>query len=171
MRHRNKTVKLGRTSEHREAMLANLVRDLVLKRRVTTTLEKAKAARPLAERMVTLGKRGDLAARRLAISRLHLRGPGAGVSGDKKLRAGWNKNEDAARVLFDEVAPAMKDRNGGYTRIYKLGPRKGDGAERAILEWVTYVPPQPVKKESKPAKGGKKAAPEGGDEAQGDKKE
>jgi len=161
MRHRKKTIKLGRTSEHRAAMLANLVRDLVLKRRVTTTLQKAKAARSLAEKMVTLGKRGDMAARRLVISRLHLRGPGAQIAHNKQARARWNKHENAARILFEEVAPAMKDRNGGYTRIYKLGQRRGDGAERAILEWVNYVPPAPPKKVEEDKKGksakGKKA--------------
>lgn len=149
MRHRNKTIKLGRTSEHRAAMLANLVCDLVINKRITTTLQKAKAARSYAEKMVTLGKRGNLAARRLAISRI--------------------RRKDAVALLFSEVAPAMKDRNGGYTRIYKLGPRRSDGAEQAILEWVNYVPPQPVKKEEK--KGNSKKGQVAPEETKGENKE
>ena len=147
MRHRKKTIKLGRTSEHREAMLANLVSSLIKEKRVTTTLQKAKAARSVAEKMVTLAKAGTLNARRIATSRLHRRGPGAEITADKTTRARWHKDHDPIRVLFDEIAPAMKDRNGGYTRIYKLGRRASDSAERAILEWVNYVPPAPTPKE------------------------
>ena len=99
-------------------MLANLVCSLIKHQRVTTTLAKAKAARPVAEKMVTLGKRGTLHARRLAVARLH--------------------QEDAVRVLFNEIAPAQKDRRGGYTRIMKLGQRQGDAAQMAILEWVDF---------------------------------
>lgn len=116
MRHLKKTVKLGRTGAHRDAMLANQACSLILQRRIKTTLSKAKATRSLAERMVTLGKRGTLAARRRAISVL--------------------KNEAAVKVLFDEIAPGYTERPGGYTRISKLGPRKSDAAEMAILEWV-----------------------------------
>lgn len=159
MRHRNKTIKLGRTSSHREAMLANMVSSLIKERRITTTLEKAKAARSLAEKMVTFGKAGTLAARRLVIARLKLHGPSAQVMKDKEARADWNKDFNILRILFDEIAPAMKDRNGGYTRIYKLGPRRSDGAEEAILEWVNYVPPAPPVPE-KPAKAKKDEAPE-----------
>ena len=120
MRHLKKTAKLGRTSEHRNAMLANLVCSLILHKRVTTTLAKAKAARPVAEKMVTLGKSGTLHDRRLAVARLH--------------------QEDVAKILFKEIAPAFKDRKGGYTRIIKMNQRIGDAAQRAILEWVDYVP-------------------------------
>jgi len=120
MRHLKKTAKLGRTSEHRNAMLANLVCSLILHKRVTTTLAKAKAARPVAEKMVTLGKSGTLHDRRLAVARLH--------------------QEDVAKILFKEIAPAFKDRNGGYTRIIKMNQRIGDAAQRAILEWVDYAP-------------------------------
>jgi len=120
MRHLKKTAKLGRTSEHRNAMLANLVCSLILHKRVTTTLAKAKAARPVAEKMVTLGKSGTLHDRRLAVARLH--------------------QEDVAKILFKEIAPAFKDRNGGYTRIIKMNQRIGDAAQRAILEWVDFVP-------------------------------
>jgi large subunit ribosomal protein L17 len=124
MRHLKRTAKLGRTSEHRNAMLANLVCSLIEHKRVTTTLAKAKAARSVAEKMVTLGKKGTLHHRRLAVARLH--------------------QEAAARVLFKEIAPAFKDRRSGYTRIIKLEQRPGDAAQRAILEWVDTVLPAPA---------------------------
>ena len=116
MRHLKRTAKLGRTGEHRNAMLANLVCSLIKHKRVTTTLAKAKAARSVAEKMVTLGKAGSLHDRRLAAARLH--------------------QEDAVKILFNEIAPAQKERRGGYTRIVKLGQRQGDASQRAILEWV-----------------------------------
>jgi large subunit ribosomal protein L17 len=119
MRHLKRTAKLGRTSEHRNAMLANLVCSLIEHKRVTTTLAKAKAARSVAEKMVTLGKKGTVHHRRLAVARLH--------------------QEDAAKTLFKEIAPAFKDRNGGYTRIIKMNQRNGDSAQRAILEWVNEI--------------------------------
>jgi large subunit ribosomal protein L17 len=119
MRHRKKTIKLGRSTSHREAMLANMVCSLIKEKRITTTLPKARAVRPLAEKMVTLGKRGDLHARRLAISRL--------------------KNKDAVYALFDSIAPAFSEREGGYTRILKLGTRPSDASEMAILEWVDVI--------------------------------
>ena len=124
MRHLKRTAKLGRTSTHRNAMLANLVCSLILHKRVTTTLAKAKAARSVAEKMVTLGKSGTLHHRRLVVARLH--------------------QEDAAKTLFKEIAPAFKERNGGYTRIIRRGQRQGDAAQRAILEWVDYVPVAPT---------------------------
>jgi len=116
MRHLKRTAKLGRTGEHRNAMLANLVCSLIKHKRVTTTLAKAKAARSVAEKMVTLGKSGTIHDRRLAAARLH--------------------QEDAVKILFTEIAPAQKDRRGGYTRIVRLDQRQGDAAQRAILEWV-----------------------------------
>src|SRR3954447_24953683 len=116
MRHRKRTAKLGRTSSHRNAMLANLVCSLIKHKRITTTLAKAKAARSVAEKMVTLGKTGTIHARRLAAARLH--------------------QEDAVKILFNEIAPASKERRGGYTRIIKLLRRQGDAAEEAILEGV-----------------------------------
>ena len=121
MRHLKRTAKLGRTSEHRNAMLANLVCSLIEHKRVTTTLAKAKAARSVAEKMVTLGKKGTIHHRRLAVARLH--------------------QENAAKILFKEIAPAFKDRRSGYTRIIKLGQRQGDAAQSAILEWVDTVVP------------------------------
>jgi len=143
MRHRKKTVKLGRTTSHRDAMLANQVCSLIEHNRIKTTLAKAKAVRPVAEKLVTLGKRGDLHARRLA----------AGKLGQK----------DAVKKLFAEIAPRAADRKGGYTRIIKLGPRQSDSAPMAYIEWVDNIvveaAPEPeVKKPAKKAP--KKAAPE-----------
>ncbi len=119
MRHQKHTRKLGRTSQHRDALLANLVASLIKHKRVKTTLAKAKAARPLAEKLVTLGKRGTLHDRRLAVAKIGQR--------------------DAVSKLFAEIAPGFKDRKGGYTRIVKLGPRDSDSAPIAFLEWVDYV--------------------------------
>src|SRR5512143_226704 len=116
MRHLKRTAKLGRTGQHRNAMLANLVCSLILHKRVTTTLAKAKAARSVAEKMVTLGKRGSIHDRRLAAARLH--------------------QEEAVKILFDQIVPVHKDRHGGYTRIIKVGQRQGDAGQKAILEWV-----------------------------------
>jgi large subunit ribosomal protein L17 len=136
MRHRKQTAKLGRTGSHRNAMLANLVCSLIKHKRVTTTLAKAKAARGVAEKMVTLGKSGTVHDRRLAAARLH--------------------QEDAVKILFNEIAPQQKDRRGGYTRIIKLHRRQGDAAEEAILEWVDFIavaPAEPAASttEAKPA--------------------
>lgn len=138
MRHLKRTAKLGRTGEHRNAMLANLVCSLIRHKRVETTLAKAKAARPVAEKMVTLGKRGTLHSRRLATSRLKY--------ADRKMHASKDENakfwkNDVIRILFEEIAPTMKERQGGYTRIIKLGQRRGDAAQLAILEWVDAVAP------------------------------
>ena len=116
MRHQKKTVKLGRTAEHRKALLANQVCSLIVHRRIKTTLAKAKAVRPLADRVVTLGKNGSLHARRNALSIL--------------------RQADAVKKLFDEIAPALAERNGGYTRIIKLGQRRSDSAPMAFIEWV-----------------------------------
>jgi large subunit ribosomal protein L17 len=124
MRHLKRTAKLGRSPEHRNAMLANLVCSLIEHKRVTTTLAKAKAARSVAEKMVTLGKRGTIHDRRLAVARLH--------------------QEAAAKTLFKDIAPAFKDRKGGYTRIIRMNQRNGDAAQRAILEWVDFTPVAPA---------------------------
>jgi len=138
MRHLKRTAKLGRTGTHRNAMLANLVCSLIKHRRVTTTLAKARAARSVAEKMVTLGKGGTLHDRRLAAARLH--------------------QEDAVRILFSEIAPTQKGRPGGYTRIVKLaGRRRGDAGEKAILEWVD-VPVQASSTDSGSEKAEQKGA-------------
>jgi len=112
-------------------MLANLVCSLIKHKRVTTTLAKAKAARPVAEKMVTLGKAGTLHDRRLAAARLH--------------------QEDAVKILFTVIAPAQKDRNGGYTRIVRLHERQGDAAQLAILEWVDLPADAGTASETAPA--------------------
>lgn len=114
-------------------MLANLVCSLIKHKRITTTLAKAKAARSVAEKLVTLGKSGTISDRRLAAARLH--------------------HEDVVKILFNEIAPAHKERRGGYTRIVKLGQRIGDSAQSAILEWVdaqNIVPAEPTKEKKSP---------------------
>src|SRR5512139_1528236 len=140
MRHRKEKRPLGRTSSHRDALLRNLVTSLIDKGRITTTLEKAKELRRLADRMVTLGKRGDLAARRRAAATI--------------------RSNDAVKKLFSEVALWSGSRPGGYTRILKLGPRPGDNAAKAIIELVDR--PKPVAEKAAPKKGAaKKVAPKG----------
>jgi large subunit ribosomal protein L17 len=135
MRHLKRTAKLGRTSEHRNAMLANLVCSLIKHKRVTTTISKAKAARSVAEKMVTLGKGGTLHDRRLASARLRHNSRSQHES--KAAREKYRSTEDVVHILFDEIAPTFKDRRGGYTRIIRVGSqRQGDAAELAILEWV-----------------------------------
>ena len=136
MRHLKRTAKLGRTSEHRNMMLANLVCSLIKHKRVTTTLAKAKAARSVAEKMVTLGKSGTLHDRRLAAARLHQQTRSQHES--KEAREKWRKNEDVVRILFDEIAPVFKERRGGYTRIIKLGQRQGDAASLAIVPFSSF---------------------------------
>ena len=131
MRHRKNTVKLGRTTSQRAALFSSLVCNLILAKRIATTLAKARAARRLAEKMVTVGKQGTLAARRQALAFLRL--------------------EAAVNELFGAVAPAMKDRAGGYTRIVKLGQRMSDSSEMCLLEWVDFVPKAPKAKAEKAA--------------------
>ena len=121
MRHQRKTLKLGRSQAHRDALLANQVISLIEHNRIKTTLAKAKAVRPFAEKMVTIGRKNTLHARRLALSYLL-------------------HNEDAVRALFEKVAPRTAGRQGGYTRIIKLGNRNSDAAEMAFLEWVDHAP-------------------------------
>ncbi|WP_026895016.1 50S ribosomal protein L17 [Clostridiisalibacter paucivorans] len=108
--------KLGRTTDHRTAMLRNLVTSLLKDGKIETTVTRAKETRRMAEKMVTLGKRGDLHARRQALSYIY--------------------DETVVKKLFDEIAPNYADRNGGYTKILKLGPRRGDGSEMVILKLV-----------------------------------
>jgi large subunit ribosomal protein L17 len=132
MRHQKKTVKLGRTAEHRKALLANQVCSLIEHERIKTTLAKAKAVRPLADRMVTLGKNGSLHARRTALAVL--------------------RQKDAVKKLFDSIAPRSATRSGGYTRIVKLGPRKSDSALIAFIEWVDAAPATEEKEAKKEAK-------------------
>jgi large subunit ribosomal protein L17 len=116
MRHRKHTFKVGRTASHRRALLANLAASLIIEGRICTTVTKAKEARRLAERMVTLGKKGTLHARRQAIAIL--------------------QRPDVVKHLFDEVAPRYAERPGGYTRITRLSPRRGDAADMCVLEFL-----------------------------------
>src|SRR5690349_7017229 len=116
VRHQRTGKKLGRDASHRKALYANLAGALIEHGRIRTTVTKAKAVKPIAEQMITLGRRGDLHARRQATSFL--------------------RSRDVVHKLFAEVAPLFKDRPGGYTRIVKIGPRPGDSAEMAYLELV-----------------------------------
>ena len=131
MRHQKKTIKLGRTADHRRALLANQVCALIQHQRIKTTLAKAKAVRPLAERMVTLGKNGSIHARRRALAVL--------------------RQKNIVKKLFDDIAQRSAERNGGYTRIVKLGARKSDSARMAFIEWVDaeHVAEEKPKKEKK----------------------
>jgi len=116
MRHQKRGRKLGRDSAHRKALYANLTAELIQHGRIRTTLAKAKEVRPVAEQMITLGKRGDLHARRQAVAFL--------------------RQKPVVKSLFEDVAPRYAERSGGYTRIIKLGPRLGDAAEMAYIELV-----------------------------------
>ena len=138
MRHRRKTVKLQRDTSHRKALLANLVVSLIEHKQIKTTLAKAKAVRPFAEKMVTLGKRGDIHARRLVHGYLH--------------------SDSAVKELFAVIAPASATRKGGYTRITKLGQRMTDSAPMAFIEWVDQaVPAEEAAAEAAEEKPAKKA--------------
>lgn len=140
MRHRVSGKKLRRDTSHRMALLRNLVTSFLEKERIRTTLAKAKAARPLAEKMITLGKKDTLHARRQALRFIY--------------------KKEVVRKLFDEIAPRFTERPGGYTRIIKLGPRAGDGAEMAILEMVGTEFKKKEKKKEKSLKEKVKAAKE-----------
>lgn len=117
MRHQRVMKKFGRSMEHRKMLMKSLVTNLILAESIKTTLPKAKEARKDADKIVTIAKKGDLSARRLAASRL--------------------LDPKAVQKLFADIAPKMEGRNGGYTRIVKLGARKGDAAEMCVLQWVT----------------------------------
>ncbi len=121
MRHHRAGKKLGRDSAHRKALYANLAGALIEHGRIKTTEAKAKAVKPIAEQMITLGRRGDLHARRQAVAYL--------------------RSKDVVHKLFADVGPRFKDRPGGYSRIVKIGPRAGDAAEMVYLELVDYEPP------------------------------
>lgn len=135
MRHQMAHRKLGRTSGHRAALFRNQLASMIENERIVTTLVKAKELRPIVEKMVTLGKNDSVHARRLAARSLP-------------------ENDVLVRKLFETVSPRFASRPGGYTRIIKLGPRRGDGAEMAILEFVDFE----FKREEPEAKGKKKAA-------------
>ena len=140
MRHMNRGRKLSRTSAHRKALFKNLVLALIAHERIRTTDAKAKDLRHFADRMVTLGKRGDLAARRRAFA--------------------FMQSHDAVKKLFDEIAPRFKDRPGGYTRVIKFGFRRGDAAPLSIIEFTASEAEQQAKKPKKrAAKKTEEAAP------------
>jgi len=120
MRHHRAGRKLGRDAAHRKALYANLTASLIEHGRIKTTVAKAKEVRPVAEEMITLGRRGDVPARRQALKFL--------------------RSQDVVHKLFSDVGPRFSDRPGGYSRIVTHGPRQGDAAEMAYLELVDYVP-------------------------------
>jgi len=120
VRHHRSGRKLGRDSAQRRALYANLAGALIEHGRIRTTEAKAKAVKPIAEQMITLGRRGDIAARRRALSYL--------------------RSRDVVHKLFDDVGPRFAERPGGYSRIVKLGPRQGDAADMVYLELVDYEP-------------------------------
>jgi|SRR5579864_6311860 len=172
MRHKVAGYKLGRNTAHRRSLLRNLVTSVILEERVETSVPKAKAARPLVEKMITLGKRGDLSARRLAASYL--------------------MTNDAVVKLFDTIGPRFGDRDGGYTRIIRTHWNKGDGADKAFLELLGSEKVIDEKREKRAAARAKRAeetkkameeaeaqaqaqneaaASEAGDKEGGDKKE
>ena len=132
MPHSRSQRKLGRTTPHRLALFRNQISSLVAAEHIVTTLPKAKELRPIAERVITQGKRGTLHARRLA--------------------GRWIADRDLLRKLFEEIAPRMQERPGGYLRIVKLGHRKGDGAEMAVLELVDFKHPEAKPEEEKKGK-------------------
>ena len=123
MRHQRAGRKLGRDSAHRKALYANLTASLIEHGRIKTTVAKAKEVRPVAEEMITLGRRGDVPARRQALKFL--------------------RSQDVVHKLFSEVGPRFADRPGGYSRIIRIGPRLGDAAEMVYLELVDFLPAPP----------------------------
>jgi large subunit ribosomal protein L17 len=123
VRHHKSGRKLGRDASHRKALYANLTGALIEHGRIKTTVAKAKEVRPVAEQMITLGRRGGVHARRQALKFL--------------------RSQDVVHKLFSDVGPRFKDREGGYSRIVRIGPRLGDAAEMAYLELVDYTPPAP----------------------------
>jgi large subunit ribosomal protein L17 len=123
VRHRKSGRKLGRDASHRKALYANLTGQLIEHGRIKTTIAKAKEVRPIAEQMITLGRRGGVHSRRQALKFL--------------------RSQDVVHKLFSDVGPRFKDREGGYSRIVRIGPRLGDAAEMAYLELVDFTPPAP----------------------------
>src|SRR5262245_52894047 len=149
MRHNRKGRKLSRTNTHRRAMLRNMVTSLFEHERITTTVAKAKEARPVAEKLITTARRGDLAARRLI--------------------SAFVRSEDVARKLMEDIGPRFATRPGGYTRIYRLGPRPGDAGQMGILELVERKLVKPAKKDGAAKKKTKAETAPAGDEDDEDK--
>ncbi|HXU47297.1 MAG TPA: 50S ribosomal protein L17 [Thermoanaerobaculia bacterium] len=157
MRHAVRGKRLGRTTAHRQALFRNQLQSLVIRERIVTTLPKAKELRPIAERVITRGKHGTIHARRWALR--------------------WLSSRDLVKKVFDDIAPRFSERPGGYLRITKLGPRAGDGAEMAVIEFVekgeaaTASEPPKAKQAKKPAPPKKKAAAAGDEPKERAKKE
>ena len=139
MRHQRKTVKLGRTQGHRDALLSNLAVSLIEHGRIKTTIAKAKAVRPIVEKLVTKAKVGTLHARRMALADLR-------------------HNENAVTKLFTEIGPLNAERKGGYTRIVKIGQRRSDASEMAFIEWVDMPAVETAEPKATPAKAKAKKA-------------
>jgi len=137
MRHKVAGYKLGRTTSHRRSLLRNMVTSLIIEERIETTIPKAKALRPQIEKMITLGKRGDLAARRQA--------------------AAYVMTDEALRKLFDTIGPRFGDRDGGYVRIIRSGWQKGDGADKAFIELLGSEKLQEEKRQKRAEARAKKA--------------
>ncbi|MDD4101793.1 MAG: 50S ribosomal protein L17 [Kiritimatiellae bacterium] len=136
MRHNRVVKKFGRSTSHRKALMSSLVTNLILQSSIKTTLAKAKQARRDAEKMVTMARKGTLAARRVCAARL--------------------QSPQAVQMLFDSVVPALEGRNGGYTRILKLGQRRSDGSEMCLMQWVV-IPAQKAAADEAPAETAEKA--------------
>ena len=140
MRHRKQTVKLGRTSSHRRCLMANMLKSLVEHGRIETTVAKAKELRRHADRLVTLAKRGTLASRRAAIAKMminfnHLT-PKEARRAKQGDQSAYNGDRKVVSKLFDELAGRFADRDGGYTRIVRMGNRSGDTAPLCIIEYI-----------------------------------
>lgn len=135
MRHKKSFTKLNRTASHRKAMLANMATEVLIHKRIKTTKQKARETRPMVERLITIAKKGTLSARRHVLQTI--------------------RNKNVVKELFDEIVPVFSSRNGGYTRIIKLGRRQGDGAEVAFLELVDFEGVRKEKKEKKKTDKGK----------------
>ena len=146
MRHHKSGRKLGRDASHRKALYANLTSALIEHGRIKTTAAKAKEVRPVAEQMITLGRRGGVPARRQALKYL--------------------RSQDVVHKLFSEVGPRFEDRPGGYSRIVRIGPRQGDAAEMVYLELVDFVPPEVTAPAPRPRR--EEAEPEPAEEPAGE---
>ncbi len=140
MKHRNHSFKLGRTTSHRRCLIANMLKALVLKGRIETTVTKAKELRRYADRMVTLAKEGTLASRRAAIAKMMIRYNELTPKEARQAKQGDNSAFNGDRLviakLFDELGPRFKERNGGYTRIIKGNNRVGDNAQLCVIEYL-----------------------------------
>lgn len=141
MRHRKHTFKIGRTGSHRRALIANLLKSLVEHGRITTTVRKAKELRRYADRLITIAKGDNLAARRRAAAALMVRYNALTPKETRAAKAGdtsaYNNDRQVIRKLFTEIAPRYKERAGGYTRIVRTSTRVGDNSEHCVIEYVS----------------------------------